>query len=469
MANVTILTPLSIWMQLANFFFFWAGVQGDLLIIRLLLLIANAWIFLNALLGSPLWGSVNSNNPNDETYYLHLDSFIWAVLNMYVHGYSVVCLLLDERPVPLTETEAALWRLFYRTAGMSNKLYAEIILPFLAVVTYDQPDEEVPTDEYFYIIYRGHVDLRVYHRRDYPNASQPPAAEPLHQRSIGSGECFDIKYLQAAQIASSYQGRNAGLDGSLGLDDSIQNKTQGVTPKKLFQNHVIHVTTTSPCILFRFRRADLPKIISHPFSKSVWQAILINTLSMMVEAYLGDQGRSAANLDEESPSQPNAPLSRRHLESSRRRLQEDYVDRVFSPLEPWELPDKVVAGSGMAYQYPVQHIARYIKLSFSPPSIEPIEYLLSLLFFSGKRRSGNHPTGIRQTNLPPPPLKDPSRQHAYQLKMGSSQDPDTANGRVEAGTQAVGKTSSTGLDTYEASLLPRFHRMLSSVSTQGSH
>jgi hypothetical protein len=35
---------------------------------------------------------------------------VWAILGLYVHGTSMVCLFLDERRVELGDDEAALWR-----------------------------------------------------------------------------------------------------------------------------------------------------------------------------------------------------------------------------------------------------------------------------------------------------------------------------------------------------------------------
>ena len=68
------------------------------------------------------------------------------------------------------------------------------------------------------------------------------------------------------------------------------------------------------------------------------------------------------------------------------------MDLIFEPLQPWEQPPSVLAGSGAALHKTVSHLVHYIRSSFSPP-----------LPFAG------HPTGIRQTQLPPPPEQTKER------------------------------------------------------------
>jgi hypothetical protein len=338
---------------------------------------------MNAVLGGPLWGTVANNDGNrtkDEPYLLPLDSLLWAMLNIYVHGSSLVCLFLDERVVPLTDDEAALWRLFYRTAGMSSRLFARIIQPHLTVVTLE-PDTAVPTDDYFFIIYRGHIQLAVYDKlelQEYEKlvsvdgASSTPLPHLLTQRSTGSGECFDLKYLGNVYEVNKDEGG--------AIDESTGSSKTGRLPRAVFQRHTIRCTTRTACTLFRFNRKDLHKITSHPFAKQVWQALLISNLSFLVEAYLCTS--SDAISYKENTNQHH----------DHRRFKHDYCDRIFAPLQPWEEPLRGVAGSGTALQNPLQHVIRYIRSSFSPPWP-----------FVG------HPTGIRQTMLRPPPQRNPHR------------------------------------------------------------
>ena len=143
---------LSIWMQLANFFFILAGLCGDLLIIRLTLFIGYFFLFLNSALGGPLWGSVS--NPG----VIIIDILIWGIIGMYVHGASLICLFVDERKIFLNENELAMWRVFYRTGGLSALLFKTILSPYLEVVEFSEGDN-IPTEHHFYVLYTGHVKL----------------------------------------------------------------------------------------------------------------------------------------------------------------------------------------------------------------------------------------------------------------------------------------------------------------------
>lgn len=171
-----IFTPLSVWMQLASFFFTLSGVHGDLLVIRFFLFVAYIMLFLNSALGSPLWGSVNTPGA------IAVDTLLWALLGLYVHGASLVRLILDERKVKLTEEQACLWRMFYRTGGLSARLFHALVVPHMQVV-HLEPNVEIPTQEYFYIIYCGKVNLKVVD------------GVLDSERVLNSGEMFDIAML----------------------------------------------------------------------------------------------------------------------------------------------------------------------------------------------------------------------------------------------------------------------------------
>jgi len=77
----------------------------------------------------------------------------------------------------------------------------------------------------------------------------------------------------------------------------------------------------------------------------------------------------------------------------------EYVAPVFRPLEEWELPQPLDAGSGVAYKRPIQHLWKYCMSYIGLP--------LPL---------GGHPVGIRHTVL-----KAPSRlSHDEKMKRLSS-------------------------------------------------
>jgi hypothetical protein len=318
---VGILTPSSIWIQLASMCFFLSGLHGDLMVIRFFLFLAYLCMGINAALGSPPWPKVSGSEGA-----ISVDSLVWASLSLYVNGYSLMRLLLDERKVPLGEDEAALWRLMYRTGGLSQRLFQTIVARHLQIVEFS-PGQDIPTDEYFYVIYHGQVDLQVFENNHHK----------LDRRLV-SGEMFDLKYL----------GMFAG--------------------PSVFEHHIIRCTSVARTKLFRIPRDAMQKIAHNPLAKSVWQALLINNLSFVVESYSAENCRS--------------------------RLAEQSCGKIFLPLEPWEQPKQMLAGSGRALDNAVTHVAAYIQSSFSPPWP-----------FAG------HPTGIRQTQLPlPAPRLSPAKQ-----------------------------------------------------------
>lgn len=143
----------------------------------------------------------------------------------------------------------------------------------------------------------------------------------------------------------------------------------------VFDAGIVRCTSLTPARLFRIAKDDMKKMAHHPLAKGVWQALLINNLSYVVESYLSEEKKS--------------------------HQAEIYHDRVFRPLESWEEPRHSLAGSGYALVNPFLHFVTYVQRSFSPPW--PLK---------------GHPTGIRQTQLPPPPQRpvesqQPPRFHRF--------------------------------------------------------
>jgi hypothetical protein len=210
--------------------------------------------------------------------------------------------------------------MFYRTGGLSTKLFKTIVAPHLEIVEFEA-GEKIPTDDFFYIVYTGRVNLQVYEKD-----------QIKVERKTYSGEMFDLKYL--------------GM----------------FSEQSVFEFHRLNCTSETKSKLFRFSREDMKKIAHHRLAKGVWQSLLINNLSFVVESYLETDRQS--------------------------KFAESYCDKIFDPLEVWEQPKKWVAGSGSALKNPEMHLLRYIQHSFSPPW--PF---------------GGHLTGLRQTLLSPPPLR----------------------------------------------------------------
>ncbi|GKY98722.1 hypothetical protein MPSEU_000828500 [Mayamaea pseudoterrestris] len=235
---ITISQPLSIWMQLGSLFFTLGAVHADILVIRFFMVSAYSCLFLQAVLGGPLWPYA-ADTSNES---LKLDALLWSILNLYLHGFSLVVLLTDEAKVQLTDDQAALWRLFYRTGGMSERIFYEVMVSngHVQVVECDA-DTTLDTDNHFYILYQGSVTMHI----------QDARGESI-DRQVGRGEIFDFKHL--------------GM----------------LNQSKYFQETFIRCETKTKAKFFQFSKDSMSQIAHHPLSKVVWQSLLINNLSRAV-------------------------------------------------------------------------------------------------------------------------------------------------------------------------------------------
>jgi CRP-like cAMP-binding protein len=289
--------PFSIWIQVSSFSFFLAGNFSDLLIIRICLSSAYVFLFLNSILGAPLWPSFRSPNK------IQLDGACWACLNLYVHVSTVVRLLKDEFQVNLSEDEQALWRMFYRTGGLSKKMFQTNVAKYCQVVKHLK-DEKIDTDNYFYIVYKGIVKLTV---------TDEHHGTIVSSRKAQSGQLFDFR--------------------ALGLL---------VDHRSLVKHKLEAVVAVSDVKLFRFPKEQMPMIASEPSTRLMWKELLMENLLRIVQGYFGRRMRS------------NPAVV-------------DYVHPIFCPLEPWEEPDPLRAGSGYAMMNPFSHVWASMKWSFASP------------------------------------------------------------------------------------------------------
>lgn len=357
---VEILTPLSLWVQLASFCFAVSGVLADLLVIRLFLFFAYIFLFLNSVLGSPLWPDIYNADV------LTLDGLVWSSIGLYVHGDSLIRLLLDERKVTFSSAEeSALSRMFYRTSGLSERLFKVIISPQLELVDFEA-GQEIPVNDHFYIVYSGKVMLNVYANGEFRS-----------KRIIPSSQAFDINDLNLFTTSAG---------------------------KTIFDKHSIQCTSMTATRLFRFSRQEMKKVAQHqPFSKGIWQALLINNLSFVVESY-ATTGTTSMTTIPDSYQQQQQPKENNVTDDGSLAL-----DKIFEPLQDYELPHPMEAGSGLALRSPLQHIFRYLTRSFSPPW--PL---------------GEKGQGIRQTLLAMPPRqKEPGTRRW--THMGDKSDDDGKN------------------------------------------
>lgn len=310
-------TPLSIWIQCASFCFLSAGVFSDLLLIRICLVFAYLFLLLNGLLGSPLWGSLYSPNQ------ISLDTVLWAIANLYVHMTSAIRLILDERRVVLTEEEEALWRVFYRTGGVSKKVFFNTVGQHMKTVYYKN-NERIPVSTHFNIIYKGSVRVNVSHRGQILSS--------LRQRS---GYMFNVK--------------------DLGL---LHNEAQ------LEKREVTAESKSDLTCVFQFPIEKIREISHLKQTRNVWQAMMMESLDRIAQRFFDNE---------------------EDVEKAKIEKSDEYVLPLFFPLQEWEEPFYLQAGSGKTLNNFFRHIGFSAIKAFSPPW-------------------GFHPTGIRHATLPAPSL-----------------------------------------------------------------
>ena len=253
--TTTIAQPLSIWMQLGSFFFTLGGVHADILAIRVFMVSAYFCLLLNTILGGPLWPDAVG-----DTSELRLDALLWAILNIFLHGSSLVLLLTDEAKVHLTDDQAALWRLLYRTGGMSERIFYDLLVVHGQMQVVElEAGVTLATHDDLYILYQGSVKMHIH----------DPNGQAL-ERYVGQGEVFDFKHL--------------GM----------------LNQSKYFQETCIRCETKSRTKLFRFSKDAMTKVAHHPLSKVVWQSLLINNLSRIIaNSRRANNGQECAISDSE--------------------------------------------------------------------------------------------------------------------------------------------------------------------------
>ena len=224
--------PSALLIQLSSLSFILCGVHNDLFVIRFYVTLSYCLIIVNILLSAH--------------QLLRLDNLLWSLLGLYINGTSLAALIRDERPVALSKDEEALWRLLYRSGGLSQRLFASIVAPHLQI-KYFPVGEVIPTSDQFYVVYKGLVRLKVY---DDDNVL-------TLERRVRSGQMFDLRYLE---LFSDYS-------------------------DNFFKKGKIVCTTETPCQLFCFARKDIRQIAHHPLAKGVWQSLLINDIAIRADTF----------------------------------------------------------------------------------------------------------------------------------------------------------------------------------------
>ena len=332
--SMSLSPPAALIVQLSSLSFILCGLHNDLLIIRFYVTLAYVLVITNVLLSAH--------------QLLRLDSLGWALLGLYINGTSLFSLLRDEKPVHLTDDQAALWRLLYRSGGFSARLFHALVVPCLQVQEISAGDD-IPTTDWFYIVFTGRVRLQVHATTAVPKeetvdnsddddgdtCSNQDDSTVWIERIVESGQMFDLRFLE---LFSDYSDH-------------------------FFRKGDIKCTALTDCKLFCFKRSEIGKIAHHPLSKGVWQSLLINDISITAERFASQQ------------QPPKAPG----------------YDRIFDPLQEWEFPSSILPGSQVALRHPLSHFVTSLVRSLRLPW--PF---------------GLHQAGIRQTLLPPPREKPKS-------------------------------------------------------------
>jgi len=411
---VVINTPLSVWTQISSLSFSLAGNYSDLLIIRICLSSAYIFLFTNSILGAPIWPHFRKEG------HLQIDGILWSILNLYVHLSTVIRLFLDERPVKLKEQNEALWRVFYRTGGLSKKLFQQTIDPYCNVVTYHQNDD-IPMDDqnqnrkWFYIIYEGQVELKVVAFRDEYHTNKDSDGGGVKQKSkkilssttriAESGQLFDFKsvgFLREAHSPNTLEEPYSYQQEHL---QSLHDQKHKLQSAKAVSEKVV---------LFRFPAPLMAtRIANHPTTRLMWKELLMENLLRIVQRHFYKTRRERIESNKHyyhhnvarTIHHRNSDLSTNHRSSNdaggvsddNREVEETTTDNngydnhpplnnihkskvknntastqpminpMFWPLEPWEEPDPVRAGSGLAIHRPFLHIIKSMQASFTPP------------------------------------------------------------------------------------------------------
>lgn len=323
---------LSVWIQLANLFFTLSGFFTDLLMIRLSLSSAYFFLLLNSILGGPLWPDLSRAGA------VSVDALVWSAFNFTINTVAVIRLFLDEAPVVLNQqdqAQSALWRMLYRHGGLSARIFKDVLVHKFDVVSYE-PGESIPVDNYFYIVYEGRIKVDIYaagaSSSDRGNENNGKSIV-CRTRILESADVFDFKHLDLFHPSA----------------------------RSVFAHRVLDARSDTAVKLFRFQSSDIAKIANSPVTKGIWQSILICSLSQIAK-YSNDNAAATASSGTDSTltSSESSDVTENDISHPLR-------DPVFGPLQKWEEPNPVHAGSGMALSVPLGHLLHYASTSFLLP------------------------------------------------------------------------------------------------------
>jgi len=186
--------PSSIYVQLANFFFVMAAIFNDVLLIRISLTVANAFLILTAALGWPMWPEFAApGNPAP------VDTLVWCSIAFVLHFWATSVLIMDERSRGRFEDDhvESLYQFFLNRTGVARRDFVRILNNgrWTRIV---HKGTRIDTDKELYLIVEGYVDCEIDGWRRREDDRQFTERERKSKGSsfrirLGSGEIFDLR------------------------------------------------------------------------------------------------------------------------------------------------------------------------------------------------------------------------------------------------------------------------------------
>jgi CRP-like cAMP-binding protein len=158
---------------------------------------------------------------------------------------------------------SSLWRMFYWTGSLSQKLFKDTVAKYCKVVTFKEGQKEICTDEWFYIVYKGTVRI----------TALDNSGAFIRSRKAQSGQLFDFCDLGLLQDVHKSLAWH-WLEGIMATSES----TLFHFPKDQIAQIASHQSTQPMCTLFHFPKDQIAQIASHQSTQLMWKELLMGNL-----------------------------------------------------------------------------------------------------------------------------------------------------------------------------------------------
>jgi hypothetical protein len=369
--------PASLWVQFMNSCFFASGFFGDLLVLRFLLMFAYIFLLINVFTGYPMWPQLY----NDKHYTLSVDSLVWGLCNLYLHGSGFLGIFRDERYIKLDESMEPLWHMMYRKSGLSALVFRTYVAPKFEVVRFSKDstmsDSDGDDGGAIYIILDG--------------ATQATDNKG-NSMVIPSGGVVGIRHLHLF----SHRGRGY----------------------KAFEHLDVQAECLTGVTAYRCTKKDMEGLATTSQTKLAWQALLIHGLTEFSEQLYDSKNQTNNDGDDDNNSTTNDIIDGVAIIDVER-------NDVFGPLEDWEQPNPLSSGSGRAARRPLRHLIKSAVKSFLPPW--PFYRWVPCLrhsqlpaphFMSAAAGSGDNAETLGRSDFPAP-IPDTIKESFTETKSGT--------------------------------------------------